>query len=54
MGSYDAVQLASVLFLQSAFAAIQSTQLIFLSVDNRHSTIAIALRLLFDNANNHP
>lgn len=52
--AYDAVQLASVLFLQSAFSTTQSTQLIFLSADNRLSTIAIALELLFDNPNHHP
>lgn len=52
--AYDAVQLASVLFLQSAFSTTQSTQLIFLSADNRLSTIAIALGLLFDNPNYHP
>lgn len=52
--AYDAVQLASVLFLQSAFSTTQPTQLIFLSADNRLSNIAIALGLLFDNPNHHP
>lgn len=52
--AYDAVQLASVLFLQSAFSTTQPTQLIFLSADNRLSNIAIALGLLFDNPNYHP
>ncbi len=52
--AYDAVQLASVLLLQSAFATTQSAQLIFLSADNRLSTVAIALGLLFDNPNHHP
>lgn len=52
--AYDAVQLASVLLLQPALATTQSTQLIFLSADNRLSTIAISLGLLFDNPNHHP
>ena len=52
--AYDAVQLASVLLLQSAFATTQSTSLIFLSADNRLSTVAIGLGLLFDNPNHHP
>ncbi len=52
--AYDAVQLASVLLLQSAFATTQSTSPIFLSADNRLSTVAIGLRLLFDNPNHHP
>lgn len=52
--AYDAVQLASVLRIQPAFATTQSTQLIFLTADNRLSAIAIALGLLTDNPNNHP
>ena len=52
--AYDAVQLASVLRIQPAFATTQSTQLIFLTADDRLSTIAIALGLLTDNPNNHP
>ena len=53
--AYDAVQLASVLLLQPAFATtIQSAQLIFLSADNRLSAIAQALGLLTDNPNHHP
>lgn len=52
--AYDAVQLASVLLLQPAFATTQSTLPIFLSADNRLSTVAIGLRLLFDNPNHHP
>lgn len=52
--AYDAVQLASVLLLQPAFATTQSTQLIFLTADERLSTIAIALGLLTDNPNHHP
>ncbi len=47
--AYDAVQLASVLLLQPAFAMTPSTQLIFLTDDNRLSTIAIAQGLLTDN-----
>ena len=52
--AYDAVQLASVLLLQPAFATTQSTLPIFLSADNRLSTVAIGLGLLFDNPNHHP
>ncbi|MBW4639129.1 MAG: type II toxin-antitoxin system VapC family toxin [Gloeocapsa sp. UFS-A4-WI-NPMV-4B04] len=52
--AYDAVQLASVLLLQPAFATTQSTQLIFLTADDRLSAIAIALGLLTDNPNHHP
>lgn len=52
--AYDAVQLASVLLLQPAFATTQSTELIFLTADNRLSAIAIALGLLTDNPNHHP
>ncbi len=52
--AYDAVQLASVLRIQPAFATTQSTQLIFLTADNRLSAIATALGLLTDNPNNHP
>lgn len=52
--AYDAVQLASALLLQTAFATMQSTSSIFLSADNRLSNIAIALGLLFDNPNHHP
>ena len=52
--AYDTVQLASVLLLQSAFATTQSTSPIFLSADNRLSTVAIGLGLLFDNPNHHP
>ena len=52
--AYDAVQLASVLLLQPAFATTQSTSLIFLTADNRLSAIAGALGLLTDNPNHHP
>lgn len=52
--AYDAVQLASVLRIQPAFATTQSTQLIFLTADNRLSAIATALGLVTDNPNNHP
>ncbi|MUG98049.1 PIN domain-containing protein [Scytonema sp. UIC 10036] len=52
--AYDAVQLASVLLIQPAFPATQSTQLIFLTADNRLSEIAVALGLLSDNPNHHP
>ena len=52
--AYDAVQLASVLRIQPAFATTQSTQLVFLAADNRLLAIATALGLLTDNPNNHP
>lgn len=52
--AYDAVQLASVLLLQPAFATTQSTELIFLTADNRLSAVAISLGLLTDNPNHHP
>jgi len=51
--AYDAVQLASVLRILPAFATTQSTQLIFLTADNRLSAIAQALGLLTDNPNHH-
>ncbi len=51
--AYDAVQLATVLRIQPAFSTTQSTRLIFLSADNRLSTVAIGLGLLFDNPNHH-
>jgi predicted nucleic acid-binding protein len=50
--AYDAVQLASVLRIQPAFAT-QSTSLIFLTSDNRLSNIAQALGLLTDNPNHY-
>lgn len=52
--AYDAVQLASVLLLQPAFANTQSTSLIFLTADDRLLAIASALGLLTDNPNHHP
>lgn len=52
--AYDAVQLASVLRIQPAFVTTQSTQLIFLTADDRLSAIANALGLLTDNPNHHP
>jgi uncharacterized protein len=52
--AYDAVQLASVLRIQPAFATEQSTSLIFLTSDDRLNTIAQALGLLTDNPNHYP
>ncbi len=52
--AYDAVQMASVLGIQPAFATTQSTQLIFLTADDRLSAIANTLGLLIDNPNHHP
>jgi hypothetical protein len=53
--AYDAVQLASVLRIQAAFAAMTtSTPLVFLSADDRLLAIAQTAGLLTDNPNNHP
>ena len=52
--AYDAVQLASVLRIQPAFATATSTSLVFLSADDRLLTIAQTAGLLTDNPNNHP
>jgi predicted nucleic acid-binding protein len=52
--AYDAVQLASVLHIQPAFATATSTSLVFLTADDRLLTIAQAAGLLTDNPNNHP
>jgi len=52
--AYDAVQMASVLRIQSAFTMEQSISLIFLTADNRLNTIAQAQGLLTDNPNHHP
>jgi uncharacterized protein len=51
--AYDAVQLASVLKIQPAFSTEQSIPLIFLTSDDRLSTIAQALGLLTDNPNHY-
>lgn len=52
--AYDAVQLASVLRIQPAFATATSTSLVFLTADDRLLTIAQTAGLLTDNPNNHP
>jgi len=52
--SYDAVQLASALQLQSIFAMTPSTQLIFLTADGRLLSVAQSIGLLTDNPNHHP
>lgn len=52
--AYDAVQLASVLRIQTAFAQTPSTQLLFLTADDRLNTIAETVGLLTDNPNHHP
>lgn len=52
--AYDAVQLASVLRIQPAFATATSTLLVFLTADDRLLTIAQTAGLLTDNPNNHP
>ena len=52
--AYDAVQLASVLRIQPAFALTTSTSLVFLTADDRLLTITQTAGLLTDNSNNHP
>ena len=52
--AYDAIQLASVLRIQPAFATATSTSLVFLTADDRLLTIAQAAGLVTDNPNNHP
>ncbi|MBW4599492.1 MAG: type II toxin-antitoxin system VapC family toxin [Calothrix sp. FI2-JRJ7] len=52
--AYDAMQLASVVKIQPVFSTEQSISLIFLTSDDRLSTIAQALGLLTDNPNYHP
>ncbi len=52
--AYDAVQLASVLRIQPAFAMATSTSFVFLSADYRLLTIAQTAGLLTDNPNHHP
>lgn len=52
--AYDAIQLASVLRIQTAFVAATSTSLVFLTADDRLLTIAQTAGLLTDNPNNHP
>jgi uncharacterized protein len=52
--AYDAVQLASVLRIQPAFAAATSTSLIFLTADNRLLAIAQTAGLVAENPNNYP
>ena len=51
--AYDAVQLASALRIQPAFAPTTSTPLIFLTADVRLLSIATAIGLLTDNPNNY-
>ncbi len=52
--AYDAVQLASVLLIQPAFAMATSTSLVFISADDRLLNIAQTAGFLTDNPNNHP
>lgn len=52
--AYDAVQLASLLRIQAAFAQTSSNQLVFLCADNRLLSVAAALGVAIDNPNNHP
>ncbi len=51
--AFDAVQLASALRIQSAFASATATSLVFLTADDRLLTIATTEGLLTDNPNNH-
>ncbi len=52
--AYDAVQLASALQVQSAFKRAGSSELTFLSADDRLLAIAQAEGLITDNPNHHP
>lgn len=52
--AYDAVQLASALRVQPAFARAKATLLTFLAADDRLIAIAQAEGLLTDNPNHHP
>ena len=52
--AYDAVQLASALWLQSAIPSEKVVSLTFLTADDRLLTIAQAEGLLTDNPNHHP
>ena len=53
MRAYDAVQLASVLQIQLAFASVTSISLVFLTADERLIGIAQTEGLLSDNPNHH-
>jgi hypothetical protein len=52
--AYDAIQLASVLRIQPAFARATSTSLVFLTADERLLIIAQTAGLQTDNPNNYP
>jgi uncharacterized protein len=52
--AYDAVQLASGLYVKSLLASMPDTQLIFVSADNRLVNIAQSEGLASDNPNNYP
>lgn len=52
--AYDAIQLASALQLQSNFAQMPNTQLIFVTADVRLINIAQSENLIADNPNNYP
>jgi len=52
--AYDAVQLASGLYVQSVLTSMPETQLIFVSADNRLLNIAQSAGLAIDNPNNYP
>lgn len=52
--AYDAVQLASVLQIQSTFASVPFISLVFLTADDRLLAIAQAEDLVTDNPNYHP
>jgi uncharacterized protein len=51
--AYDAVQLASGLYVQSVLTSIPDTQVIFVSADNRLLDIAQSAGLAIDNPNNY-
>ena len=52
--AYDAVQLASALYVKSSLALMPDTQLVFVSADNRLLNIAQTEGLVTDNPNNYP
>lgn len=52
--AYDAVQLASGLYVKSLLLSQPETQLVFVSADNRLLDIAQSAGLAIDNPNNYP
>ena len=52
--AYDAVQLASGLYVKTLLMSVPETQLVFVSADNRLLNIAHSEGLAIDNPNNYP